>query len=131
MVLGAADRYRAFLNFRLKATLVEIERFGTVNVLLLREGADGQPVLEDVTGALAVAAGRAPWDRLEGLSLDAAHFSSQGRIALRPDAGDVASARGVRAAKVNSVPDEVVIDLGEQIAVSSRLQSPARRETGQ
>jgi len=117
LILGRAERYRTFLNFGLKVTLVELERSGEVRVLLLREGANGQPQIEDVTGSLAVAAGRAPWAKLDGLALDFGKFAGEGRIGLRAAAaGSDASVSRESATRLDAPASEVVVDIGEQIA---------------
>lgn len=94
--LGYADRFRAFDNPALRSTVVEIERGGKRRVLLLRPFVDEQPLVEDISGTLAVAAGRVSWAGIDGLTLDFGQFATSGRIGIAPDPLAAARVEGAR-----------------------------------
>ncbi len=88
LYLGPADSVRSFTNSQLEVTLVELERVGARQILLLRPDAEGFPRLEYLNGMLAVAAGRTPWADLEGLSFNYQAFSRSGVIVIVRTAND-------------------------------------------
>lgn len=92
VVLGEADSYRVHYNPASGALVVSIERGERTRIMLLQRDADGQLAIEDITGDLAVAAGRGPTSGLRGASIDFAGFARDGVIAVA-DEGQASEAR--------------------------------------
>ena len=80
--LGPVESYVSFYNPALQATLVKLERYGRTRVMVLRPGADGRPMAEDLTGSLAIAAGRSATSGLEGLVIAPDQFVATGVIGV-------------------------------------------------
>lgn len=85
--LGEVDRYSSSLNIELGAMVVEIERLGRTRVVLLQLGVAGRVEVEDLTGALLVASGLSPTNRLGGGEADISSFGRDGSISLELGAG--------------------------------------------
>lgn len=85
--LGEVDRYSSSLNIELGALVVEIERLGRTRVVLLQLGVAGRVEVEDLTGALLVASGLSPTNRLGSDEADVSSFGRDGSIGLVPGAG--------------------------------------------
>lgn len=94
VVLGEMDRYRSFAHQGTGAVVVEIEYQGRRRVMLLERDADGQLVVENIEGALAVAAGRTPTGGLRAVATDYARFARDGVIAVADEAGGDAARPG-------------------------------------
>lgn len=84
--LGEIDRYSSSLNPGLDAMVVEIERLGHTRVVLLMRNAERGVIVEDLTGALSVAAGRSPTGGLRGLATDVRAFERDGTVGLTASA---------------------------------------------
>lgn len=80
--LGQADEFQVLTNHELGATLVGLSRFGSIRILLLRERADGQPMVEDISSALSQAAGRGPLGNFQDLPVDFTRFETTGAIGI-------------------------------------------------
>jgi hypothetical protein len=111
VILGPVTRFQAIVNEGLQATLVDT-RFGSEQrVLLLSIQDDGQPLVEDLSGQIALAAGRGPLSEITGLEIDLGGFAEGGRLSVRADP----QAASQQAAQ---------LDLGRQIA-AERARRPA------
>lgn len=120
LILGPATQYRVFHNQDLQAALIEMQLGGERRVLLLSLQEDGSPLLENLNGQIAVAAGLGPMSELEGIDLDWAGFAQRGAIGVR---GRAAAGGAMRAE---------TLDLGTQIAAErSRRRGAAAMDTGQ
>lgn len=80
-------------------------------MLLLTFQEDGQPLSEDLTGQIALMAGRGPMSGIDGVELDLKAFAKSGEIGLQPAPQDRGRARADR------------INLGEQIAFERARRS--------
>ena len=92
--LGDADRYAVASHVASGAMAIEIKRLGRTRVMLLSRDARGRVSAEDISGALAVAAGRLPTGGLRGLATDLAQFGEEGTIGLAAAGGDAAATNG-------------------------------------
>jgi hypothetical protein len=81
-LLGPATAFEAIPNEALQATLVDIRLGAERRVLLVSIQPDGTPLLEDLTGQLARAAGRGPMSALDGVRLDLNRFRRDGQIGV-------------------------------------------------
>jgi hypothetical protein len=83
IMLGLASQFQVIVNEALRATLVDIRWEGQRRLLLLSMLDDGAPLVEDLTGQLALAAGRGPMSSLEGVEIDLGAFTLTGEIGVR------------------------------------------------
>lgn len=96
VMLGPVTAYEVIGNDALQATLIDA-RLGTERrVLLLSLQADGQPLVENLTGQLALAAGRGPASEIEGVELDLARFADDGQIGLSGQVEDTGLTKSER-----------------------------------
>jgi hypothetical protein len=86
MILGPATSYTAIPNQKLAATLVDMRMGHERRVWLLSVGADGLPLLEEISGQIALAAGRGPMSDIGDVVVEPDEFASAGRIAVQADA---------------------------------------------
>lgn len=91
LILGPVTSFEAIANEALQATLVDMHLGSSRRVVLLTMPADGQPLLEDLTGQLALAAGRGPMSELEGVELDLKAFARTGEVGVRGRPQDAGS----------------------------------------
>lgn len=68
--LGVVESYRTFRNVPDDLLIVEVVRAGRVQVYLLSSDSSGSPLVENLTSAIAVAAGRTATSRIDNLVLD-------------------------------------------------------------
>jgi len=105
MMLGPASTFEAITNEALQATLVDV-RFGSERrVLLLSFRDDGLPLAEDLTGQIALAAGRGPASSIDGVELDVSGFARTGEVGVRGRPEDTGNAKSDH------------VNLGQQIAL--------------
>lgn len=105
LMLGPVSEYQVIASESLEATLVDARLGGDRRVLLLSIQMDGQPpLIEDLTGQIARAAGRGPMSAIDGVELDFKSFAQAGTIGVRGRPEDVGEARAD------------TINLSEQIA---------------
>ena len=104
VVLGHADTYKVIANESAKALLVDISNNGVRKILLVSDQGDAQPLLEDISGQIALNAGRGPMGRLEDVDIDLSSFASDGAIGV---AGHAAGAESGKTGR---------IDLAQQVA---------------
>lgn len=117
IVLGRADSYQVQTNEVLPATLVDLTWNGNRRILMVSYP-DGQPLLEDLSGTLALAAGRGPMSDLKGLDMDLSTFAQDGAVGVLPAADD-----GVSSDK------SATVSLGAQIeAEQARASAVAAQE---
>lgn len=103
LTLGTFSSFEVVNSKDLSAMLVDVRRGNERRIFMLSISA-GQPLLEDLTGQIALASGRGPMSELSGLDLDLARFEQTGAIGVREPAGDRRSAKFAD------------LDLGQQIA---------------
>lgn len=108
ILLGAADQYDVRTNKALGAVVVDIRYHGARRMLLISPRADGQPLLEDISGEIAMKAGKGPTSSIEDVGVDTASFASDGSVAVKASAGGASGS----------------IDLGRQIA-TERIREAA------
>lgn len=89
VLLGAAEEYSVSANERLGAILVDLRRGESRRVLLVSVQGEGQPLLlEDISGQIAMEAGKGPMSPIDDVEIDTAGFAAEGAIALQGgDAG--------------------------------------------
>ena len=92
-VLGSATEFSVVTNDALQATLVDARLGGERRVILLSFQDDGQPLVEDLSGEIALAAGRGPMSPLAGVDIDVATFASGGSIGVHGRSEDRGSAK--------------------------------------
>lgn len=126
LTLGSADRFRAFANPTLRSTIVEIERGGKRRVLLLRPFVDEQPLVEDISGTLAVAAGRVSWAGIDGLTLDFGQFVTSGRIGVAPDPFATANVEGRTSDSLSSSVEANELRVDQHIALDEARLATAQ-----
>ena len=85
VILGPATAYKVVPNERLNATLIDLQFEHERRMLLLSMGADGLPLLEDISGQVALAAGRGPMSDIGDVVVDPGEFARAGRISVRAD----------------------------------------------
>lgn len=114
LILGRADSFRVIENRQLEAMVIDLVRDGERRVLMI-SFPDDEPLLEDITGTLAKAAGRGPMSSIEGVEIELGGFEQDSRIAVRspPEAG-----RGI--ARTSEV------DLGQGLATEAARRAEAR-----
>lgn len=114
VILGPTDEYKIVRNESLGATVVDLQFAGKRRVLMLTLQDDGQVLVEDLGGQIALAAGRGPLSDIAGLTIELEGFAEDGGLAVRPGPDD--SSRQV-----------AQLNLGQQIAAERgrRLGSAA------
>lgn len=117
LLLGYADSFQVYSHNGLQAVLVDVHRGAQRRVLLVSLQNDGRPLVEDISGQLAMNAGRGPLSGLEGLQIDVGSFVRDGSVAVRGRPEENGGA--VKAGRIN---------LGQQIAElrASRGGRPAQ-----
>jgi hypothetical protein len=105
LMLGRATEFEAVVNEGLKATLVDIRLGSARRVLLLSIQPDGSPLVEDMSGQIALAAGRGPMSEIDGVDLDLREFARSSEIGVRGRPEDTGSGKADR------------INFGQQIAL--------------
>jgi hypothetical protein len=83
LLLGSITSFEAIPNDTLGATLVDARLGGYRRVLLLSRQPDGTPLAEDLTGQIALAAGRGPMSEIDGVELDLKAFALTGEVGVR------------------------------------------------
>jgi len=120
LTLGEAESFRTSFNRVLKATIVELKRGQERRVILLRPDVEGRPMIEDISGDLAAAVGRAPWAGLQGLTPDFSEFAESASIVVETqDPG--AAPQGLNADADRLLGKAVRVRIDEHI-----VQDPAR-----
>jgi hypothetical protein len=105
-MLGSVTRFEAIPNEALQSTLIDAYRGGERRVLLLTIQEDGQALVEDLTGQIALAAGRGPMSAIDGVELDLKEFARTGEVGVRGKADGRASAK---ADKI-SIRDQIALE---------------------
>lgn len=113
LILGEASDYKVTYNEALNATLVDMRLDGERRLLLITIQDNGLPLLEDLSGQVALAAGRGPMSELDGLEIDLSQYLTDGEIAVRPAAGGAAGEKSG------------VVKIGEQIALERARRQEA------
>jgi hypothetical protein len=88
IILGGTTGYRVFENHALKAIVIENNLDAQRRIVVIRLEADGQPMVEDITSDLALAAGRGVMSNLRGLDINLEGFAADGAVGVGPAAGD-------------------------------------------
>lgn len=90
LVLGRATAYRVFSNPALNATVVDIRLGSERRVLLLSLGKDGRPLLEDISGDIAMAADKGPMGGIASVAVDFDSFANDATLGVHsPISGNV------------------------------------------
>lgn len=110
LILGRITSFEAIPNEGLHATLVDARLGSERRVLLLSIKEDGQPLVEDLTGQVALAAGRGPMSGIDGVELDLSGFGQAGQIGVIGRPEDTGPARSS------------TLNLGQQIALEGLRQ---------
>lgn len=80
--LGTAESFRTFENRARDILIVELVRSGRTHVFALSSDGDGNAIVENLTGALAVAAGRLPTAHIDNLALEYRRLPVDGTIEI-------------------------------------------------
>jgi hypothetical protein len=120
LLLGSATRFEAIDSEALQATLVDIQLGSERRILLLSFPEGDRPLVEDLSGQIALAAGRGPMSELAGVELDLKSFARGGEIRVQGRPEDTGRARTDR------------INLGQQVALerSRRMAAASNPLTG-
>jgi hypothetical protein len=86
--LGPVSEFESINNEALQATLIDAHIGSSRRVLLVTLQDVGRPLLEDLTGQIAFAAGRGPSSNIDGVELDFKQFATIGEIGVRGRAAD-------------------------------------------
>jgi hypothetical protein len=84
LMLGQVDHFDVVDNVKLSATLVDARRPGGRRILLLAPGDDGEPIVSDMTGQIALAAGRGIMSEINDIAIDFGAFSTTGEVVVSP-----------------------------------------------
>jgi hypothetical protein len=116
-MLGSVSDFTAIGNARVGAILIDARLGQARRILLLSQQPDGQPLLENLNGEIAIAVGRGPMSDLVGVTINWDEFASAGTLAVYGAAADTGLAKADR------------IDIGRQIALerARKLGGPLRR----
>jgi len=87
LILGYADKFQVFAHEPLEAVLVDLRTGSDRRVVMISLRDDGSPLLENLSGQIAMAAGRGPLSGLEGLEIDTSSFSREGVVGVRGSSG--------------------------------------------
>ncbi len=95
--LGQASAFELVTSKDPNAVLVDV-RLGDQRRILMLSIPGEQPLVEDLTGQLALAAGRGPMSGIDGVELDLGRFAQTGVVGLRapPVEGRVANGQQYR-----------------------------------
>lgn len=113
LFLGPVTSFQAIENEALKAELIDVHFDNDRQIWLLTIQDDGSTLQEDLTGQIALTAGRGPMSTIDGIALDFKAFADSGQIGVLGRPEDRARARADH------------IDLAQQIA-SARTRLAAR-----
>lgn len=111
LMLGSVSSFEIMHNKSLKATLIEARNGVDRRVLLLAPQGDGTTLAEDLTGQIALEAGRGPMSSIDDVPIDLKAFPESGEIAVRSAPEDLG--RKVR------------ISLGPQISAERARRDPS------
>lgn len=115
LLLGHADRFGIHESGELGAVLVTLQRDDAQRVLLISRQEGGAPLLEDLGGQIALAAGRGPMSPIEGIEVDATGFARDGAIAVRDGA-----ARGENATATIALAPQIAQARASRAGVAAR-----------
>lgn len=104
LLLGPVSEFEVLVSQPLQATLIDAHFGPERRILLLSNQAGENPVLENLTNQLTIAAGRGPASSLDGVELDLTTFAPRGEIGVRGRPEDTAPGRTDK------------VNLGQQIA---------------
>ena len=116
--LGVVDRYRSADNIELGLTILEYDRFGNRRVIVFQREDDGSVSREDLSGVLAVRAGRLPTRGIERLEVDLADFAEDASIGLSGDKFE------------NTTEGRRAVSLNERFGVREHMQDVRNRRSG-
>lgn len=115
LILGSTTEYQVFTNEALKAVVIDKKLGDERQIVLISVRDDGQPLVEDITGDLALVAGRGVMSDLRGLDINLDGFTADGAINVSPAAGDATSDKSG------------IVDIGQRIAAERmRRRAPAQ-----
>lgn len=111
LLLGSAQTYEALFNPALQAMLVDLQNGSDRRLLLITMQPSGVPRLEDLSGQVALAAGRGPISALTGIAIDSSSFAATGTVAVSGGTSETSRTGS--------------ISVGEQIALERARQGAA------
>lgn len=85
LLLGRATSHTVTTNDALGAQIIDITLHTDRHIWLLSQTEDGSPVLEDIGGQVALAAGLGPMGDVTDVPVDLGSFADDGSIAVLPD----------------------------------------------
>jgi hypothetical protein len=115
--LGQADRHEVFSNPGLGAQVVVLEHIGRTRVMSLT-WPNGRLLVEDISGSLAVAAGRTPTQGVRDLAIDMAAYAARGTIRVAEAASNGPAGEFSMAAHVEQAQVYEAAALAEIVEVS-------------
>jgi len=115
LVLGPVSEFSVLANDNLNTMLVDVQYQGDRRILLLSIGKDGLPMVENLTGQIARAAGKGPMSAIDDVTVDLTGFASDGAIAVKRKAGD--KEQGGTEAQIRQ------ISVGQQLALEQARPS--------
>lgn len=137
LILGKAEAFQTLTNSELPATLAVLSSHGTIRILLLREGADGNPMIEDLGSALAAAGGRGPLGSVADLPVDFTQFETTGVIGVgqtdetADETSETAGPVSARAASVQERADVASAVVPGSINVGALIANDPARASAQ
>lgn len=105
VLLGEADHFDFTVDKDLGAMLVDVRRNGARRVLMVTPRDDGPPLVEDISGQIAMNAGRGPMSPIGDIAVDLAGFADGGTIGVTSRAEDT-----------GGVARSSTVNLGQQVA---------------
>jgi len=86
LALGPVSDFKTVSNVDLGATLVDARHGGERRLLLLTIQEGGRPLVEDLSGQIALAAGRGPMSSIADVEIDLESFAQNGDMDVRQQA---------------------------------------------
>jgi len=95
-ILGPATDFQVYRDDDLQATVVDIHNGEQRRVLLLTYPAADHPVLEDITGDIAMSVGRGPGSAIADLDIDFTGIGANGIVSAHSPQGSVGNPASIR-----------------------------------
>jgi len=100
-VLGPASDYQVYRNDSLQATIVDLRNGPQRRVFLISFPAANQPLLEDISGELALSAGRGPTSTVADLNVDFSGVATSGVLSVPASTASGTLASSVASGSIN------------------------------
>ena len=108
LFLGLVTTFEAIENQALKAELIDAHLGSERRIWLLTIQDDGQVLQEDLTGQIALTAGRGPRPMIDGIALDFSNFAQTGEVGIQARPEDRARAKADKIALADQIALERV-----------------------